>query len=340
MKKIMHGIKLLLMCGVLLTPMYNITIADANTTGRLTYGDDFGARYVEAVALPVFEPGLVVVNSQAELARFQLPSDVIGVYTGAFFDTRYLVVVSRSESSISMRHRVHYINTDGTIIIDKLTGSDGFLPTPGQFHIIIDVCRRFQPEQFTTQITTIHESPLIISAFRPHTFSAAIVGYGEQVPHSVELWTLGEQPIGELTISLSGRNADSFVLDRTTIPSLDVNETAVFTIVPRTGLPVGPHMATVTIEGDDLEQPWTFLVRFVVESDIVEPDPTPTPIQTPTPQTTTPTVAPTTTPPGTGNPPTSDNSSGYMFFLLGGLALIALLFTTPKLIRKGNNSLR
>ncbi|MCL2366953.1 MAG: choice-of-anchor D domain-containing protein, partial [Oscillospiraceae bacterium] len=98
-----------------------------------------------------------------------------------------------------------------------------------------------------------------------HTFPAAEEGYTAQTAHSVTVANTGNQPTGALTIELSGTNADSFTLSRTTIPSLeDIGEIESFTVAPNTALAVGTYTATVTVSGGANIAAQTFNVSFTV----------------------------------------------------------------------------
>ena len=107
---------------------------------------------------------------------------------------------------------------------------------------------------------------ITLSQTETHVFPTVYFGYDAQTPLRVGIENVGNQPTGQLTIALSGANASSFVLSRTTIPSLDTTGTADFTVVPNTGLPVGTYLATVTVRGSgNISE--SFDVRFTVNAD-------------------------------------------------------------------------
>ena len=81
------------------------------------------------------------------------------------------------------------------------------------------------------------------------TFTAATVGYGAQTAHSVTVINEnGSGATGDLTVALSGTNANSFTLSKTTISSIAASGSDSFTVVPNTGLAVGTYTATVTVD--------------------------------------------------------------------------------------------
>lgn len=102
-----------------------------------------------------------------------------------------------------------------------------------------------------------------LNATGTQTFSPAVIGYGAQTARSVIVTNSGTQRTGNLSVALSGTDADSFVLSRTNLACIPADMTHVFTVVPRTGLAARTHTATVTVYGDNV-YPRSFDVRFVV----------------------------------------------------------------------------
>ena len=90
-----------------------------------------------------------------------------------------------------------------------------------------------------------------LSAGNDLNLGVVIIGYPEQDAHNVTITNTGNRPTGELNISLSGENADSFALSSEIINSISVNNSAVFTIVPDTGLDVSEYNAAVKVSGDN-----------------------------------------------------------------------------------------
>ncbi|MCL2455970.1 MAG: InlB B-repeat-containing protein, partial [Defluviitaleaceae bacterium] len=68
--------------------------------------------------------------------------------------------------------------------------------------------------------------------------------------HTVSVNNASTVATGALTVALSGANASSFTLSRTTIPSIANGAAAqTFTVTPRADLAAGVHRATVTVSG-------------------------------------------------------------------------------------------
>jgi methionine-rich copper-binding protein CopC len=99
-----------------------------------------------------------------------------------------------------------------------------------------------------------------------YTFPDATEGYGAQEPLTVAITNIGDQETGELTVKVS--NTD-FTLDPAAIDNIDVADEAEFTVVPKTGLPVGTYTATVTVSGGSNIEEQSFGVSFVVTPIVV-----------------------------------------------------------------------
>ena len=97
----------------------------------------------------------------------------------------------------------------------------------------------------------------------PYTFTAATYGYAAQTALDVTVGNTGNQPTGALTVALSGTNAGSFELNKTSISSLSFGIDG-FTVVPKTGLSTGTYTATVTVTGGANITAQGFSVSFTV----------------------------------------------------------------------------
>jgi hypothetical protein len=99
-----------------------------------------------------------------------------------------------------------------------------------------------------------------------YTFPAAITGYGQQTVKSVTVNNTGNQATGALSIALSGTNAASFTLSKTTVNSIAASGSDSFTVVPNTGLAAGNYTATVTVSGGNVTSR-SFAISFTVIPD-------------------------------------------------------------------------
>ena len=116
---------------------------------------------------------------------------------------------------------------------------------------------------------TVDPTPTYGITLDPSTdkdFGSVTEGYGAQAAYSVTVTNTGNQPTGDLTVALSGTNAEDFTLSATTIASIAVSDSDSFTIAPDTGLAVGTYTATVTVSGDSNITAVSFDVSFTVEA--------------------------------------------------------------------------
>lgn len=90
-----------------------------------------------------------------------------------------------------------------------------------------------------------------LSVSGTHAFPAASYGYAAQAPLSVTLRNTGELATGTLTAQLSGADAASFSLSKTSFSSLASGGSTVFTLAPNTGLSAGTYAVTVTAGNDN-----------------------------------------------------------------------------------------
>ena len=98
-----------------------------------------------------------------------------------------------------------------------------------------------------------------------YRFDTVTVGYAPIVAKTVTVSNTGTAATGALTVALSGRNANSFELNKTSIADIAVSGSDTFTIAPKTGLSAGTYTATVTVSGDNSISA-SFNVRFTVNS--------------------------------------------------------------------------
>lgn len=111
--------------------------------------------------------------------------------------------------------------------------------------------------------TLIVEAPthgISLSPDEDVTFPAATYGYTAQQPHSVTVNPTGNQPVGTLSIALSGANSDAFTLSKTSMDTLGES----FTVVPKTDLDAGTYTATVTVSGNAGVAAQSLALRFTV----------------------------------------------------------------------------
>jgi uncharacterized membrane protein len=105
---------------------------------------------------------------------------------------------------------------------------------------------------------------ITLSQTETHIFPSAPVGYGAQTAKSVTVSNNGNQPTGNLTVSLSNNSA--FTLSTTSISSIGVGGSNFFTVTPKTSLAAGTYTATVTVSGGSNITSKSFNVSFTVNA--------------------------------------------------------------------------
>ena len=88
----------------------------------------------------------------------------------------------------------------------------------------------------------------------------------EPDPFVVTITNNGDEPTGDLTITLSGEDSDKFTIDPDTLDSIDPGDSDSFTIIPDDDLEEGTYTATVTIKDDDGEVLVEFEITFTVNA--------------------------------------------------------------------------
>ena len=128
----------------------------------------------------------------------------------------------------------------------------------------------YDPGEFGTyQYIHIEPAPsygIGLSQSGTHTFPSMTVGYVSNTPLTVTVSNTGNQPTGELTVVLSGDDADSFALSKTNISDIPLSGSDTFTVAPVMDLDEGSYIATVTVSGDN-DISAGFTVRFTVEAE-------------------------------------------------------------------------
>jgi hypothetical protein len=101
-------------------------------------------------------------------------------------------------------------------------------------------------------ITATDDTPnygISLSPSGNYTFAADTCGYLAQPIHRVMVNNVGNQPTGELLITLGGADGNKFIVSVTNISSLASGVSDIFTVVPKTGFEAGTYLATVIISG-------------------------------------------------------------------------------------------
>ena len=168
------------------------------------------------------------------------------------------------------------LNTTSIPSIASANGTADFTVVPntgltaGTYTAIVTVSGTNVTAQSFTVNFTVNNAIVVIPApairldpAGDHIFTAAQVGYSQRPHRTVTVTSVGNEVTGALSVALSGANAGSFTLSRTSIPSIPVWGQETFTVVPNDSLAVGTYTATVTVSGVNVA-PQSFNVRFTV----------------------------------------------------------------------------
>jgi hypothetical protein len=114
----------------------------------------------------------------------------------------------------------------------------------------------------------VNDYKLELSQSKDEVLDFGIVEYSylQQDPATITVRNSGTKVSDTLSIVLLGTNKDDFSLSTETLPELDVNAEATFTVVPNNGLAVGGYNATVAVSGPVGHRAQIFNVRFSVSS--------------------------------------------------------------------------
>lgn len=173
----------------------------------------------------------------------------------------------------------------------------------------------------------VKECRISLSQTDPHTFPAATVGYDNPPALPVTVTNEGDADTGKLTVSLSGKNPNAFVVEPNTIDNIAVGGNAdgngngnnSFTVTPKTGLTAGTYTATVKVSGTDIVTQ-SFDVEFTVKAaaPVVRPRPN------------TPSGSTTVT---VDSPKTADNSGLFFWTVLlfaSGAGVLGTVYSSRK----------
>ena len=92
---------------------------------------------------------------------------------------------------------------------------------------------------------------ITLSSLDDKNFGSVEYGYEAPQAYSVTITNTGNQPTGDLSVTISGTNADSFILSTSAISSIAPNDDNSFTVAPGVDLAKGDYTAAVTVSGDN-----------------------------------------------------------------------------------------
>ncbi|MCL2058244.1 MAG: hypothetical protein FWH01_04180 [Oscillospiraceae bacterium] len=260
--------------------------------GKITYGDpDFalstiGGGGTGSVSYVIIS-GADIIGISGNLVKIYNTGTVVITATKAGDDNYYAITSETMSLSIERRSI-----SDALIIVNGIYSYNGNAHTPtleitaGGRALVLGADYAISANENTTDagirsvvvaginnyigskdvIFTITQVGWIsLSQTSAYTFPGASYGYGAQTARTITVYNINpvSRPSGALNITLSGTNASSFMLSRTTTWNIASNYSDTFTVAPRTGLGIGTHNATVTVSNVNMTAR-SFNVSFTV----------------------------------------------------------------------------
>ena len=228
--------------GTAYTAVLTLTAAD-NYTFTGVAADSFahrGASVVENSA----DSGAVTITFPA---TSEAAVSSIAIQVGASYKTVYQVGDDLDVAGLSITVTMDDATTfDIPVTKAMVTGFDSSTATDSQTLTITYASKT------TTYNINIGAAPVYsidLDTTGTYIFTEATVGYAAQTAKTVTVTNDGTGVTTALTVELSGTNADSFLLSKTSIDGLAVGSSNSFTVVPNAGLFAGTYTATVTVYG-------------------------------------------------------------------------------------------
>jgi uncharacterized repeat protein (TIGR02543 family) len=230
------------------TPVYSISL---DQTGTYTFPGAFvgyGEKDAEPITVTVTNTGnqptgaLAIGMPEAQAANFELGKTSLPDIAAAGTDT-FTVVPKRGLAKGTYAAEITV--SGGNDISESFNVSFTVKPPPAYS-------------------ISVGDSGDLIFTSEPLGYSAA------PEAHTVTVANTGTEATGALTIGISGTGADDFTVSKTELPDIAAGGTESFTVVPKGGLPRGPHMAKITVSTTRVSA--SFNVSFRVNPPDEEPE--------------------------------------------------------------------
>ena len=191
--------------------------------------------------------GNTTTDSNAQsitVTKAAAPTTVVGVActTGSNDDGKLQNVTTAMEYKLSTANNW----TDGT-------GSDITSLANGIYYVRVKASGTVLASDYQTvnvpAYSAVPTYGIDLDVNNTYSFDAVTVGYAAIVAKTVTVINTGNSATGALTMALSGSNANSFELNKTSFGDIAVSGSDTFTVVPKTGLSAGTYTATVTVSG-------------------------------------------------------------------------------------------
>lgn len=238
----------------------------------LTVPYNFGSVITQDITLYakwVLPSGLADAQEQAEADRIKAAdetevtegAELSGFYTVTFY-TEAIEIPPPPSRSVSPQlivagHTARRPNQDPDYPGYTFDGwyADLDFTVPYGFDVPVTADTNIYAKWIAKPVTVTSDAPVYgvrLSESGTYTFESLPENYDENYwtgSLGVIVRNAGNQPTGELTVSLSGANPAAFTVSRVSLPSSWTSES--FAVRPAYGLKAGIHTATVTVSGDN-----------------------------------------------------------------------------------------
>ncbi|MCL1874782.1 MAG: InlB B-repeat-containing protein [Synergistaceae bacterium] len=215
---------------------------------------------------------LTVSAMYEEIIYFVPVTDIVGAPDTAILNTPLTLtgtVIPDNATNKKIVWSVKDAESTGAVIF----GDALFSAKPGEVVVTAmiwgGVESRLRYANFIKDFTVIVRNAISGISLDPATnmnFGSVSERYSAVNPRAVTVNNIGAAATGALNIALSGKNASSFALNKTSMPNIAVEGSDSFSVAPITGLKAGTYEATVTVSGGADIDPQSFNVSFTVES--------------------------------------------------------------------------
>ena len=187
---------------------------------------------------------------------------VMNTYTDLKEDTVLVHELKKDGSHVAYGVVIAFNREDGYAAFlgdthNANSGAGYFLSTEG-----LDTDRSYTV--YANMIATDFVQDIQLSKTGTYDFGSVAAGYATRTPLSVTVENIGSVATGDLTIALSGENANAFTLSTQNISSIAVGATSpAFTVTPNNNLTAGEYSAIVTVRGGNIARK-SFNITFTV----------------------------------------------------------------------------
>jgi len=193
------------------------------------------------------------VNAQAVLDNPNANQAEVNWATAALRDTMNALVIRADVTALqnlvnaaNLRIEANYTTESWAHLVRALGYANAIINEPNESQAVVNARAAALQGALNALVHPIFDIQLIVED--EIVFSTETEGYAAISPRNVSIVNIGNQPTGEVTITLSGATPSAFTLSTTTIDNIAPYWSGSFTIAPALGLAPGIYTATVTVQ--------------------------------------------------------------------------------------------